>query len=188
MDKNIEFIGGSLWVDFLNTIRMEDGVLVDFLEDIDLMSKWLSFHQVNVSTDLKKQREDLMRLRKPLQELLNNHENPDSLTSILQELNQFLKSKQMYWNLEIKEGKLVRVIKALNQDQTGAIQILEDFFQTVENIDFSRVRQCAHHECVLYFIDFSKGGRRRWCSMETCGNKHKASTHYQKVKGKKWNN
>jgi predicted RNA-binding Zn ribbon-like protein len=36
-----------------------------------------------------------------------------------------------------------------------------------------RVRSCPR--CGWFFVDASKGGRRRWCSMETCGNREKAS-------------
>jgi predicted RNA-binding Zn ribbon-like protein len=38
-----------------------------------------------------------------------------------------------------------------------------------------RIRGCANPECVLWFYDVSKNGRRRWCSMEGCGNRAKAA-------------
>ncbi|MEV0611906.1 CGNR zinc finger domain-containing protein [Nonomuraea sp. NPDC050404] len=40
-----------------------------------------------------------------------------------------------------------------------------------------RVRTCAR--CGWLFLDSSRGGRRRWCSMSTCGNREKASRHRQ---------
>ncbi|KJS55624.1 zf-CGNR multi-domain protein [Streptomyces rubellomurinus subsp. indigoferus] len=36
-----------------------------------------------------------------------------------------------------------------------------------------RVRECGAHNCQLVFVDTSRPGRRRWCSMERCGNRHK---------------
>jgi predicted RNA-binding Zn ribbon-like protein len=48
----------------------------------------------------------------------------------------------------------------------------------LRNADFSRLRQCD--ACTWLFIDRSKGGRRRWCSMATCGNRTKASRHYRR--------
>lgn len=36
-----------------------------------------------------------------------------------------------------------------------------------------RVMSCAR--CGWLFVDVSKGGRRRWCSMSTCGNREKAN-------------
>ena len=36
-----------------------------------------------------------------------------------------------------------------------------------------RIRECAAGNCYLLFVDTSRPGRRRWCSMEHCGNRHK---------------
>lgn len=36
-----------------------------------------------------------------------------------------------------------------------------------------RIRECASDDCHLVFVDTSRPGRRRWCSMEHCGNRHK---------------
>ncbi|MFE4514145.1 CGNR zinc finger domain-containing protein [Kitasatospora sp. NPDC056783] len=36
-----------------------------------------------------------------------------------------------------------------------------------------RVRECGADNCQLIFVDTSRPGRRRWCSMERCGNRHK---------------
>ncbi|HEX2214814.1 MAG TPA: CGNR zinc finger domain-containing protein, partial [Mycobacterium sp.] len=38
-----------------------------------------------------------------------------------------------------------------------------------------RIRTCDR--CGWLFLDSSRGGRRRWCSMSTCGNREKASRH-----------
>ncbi|RSM88630.1 hypothetical protein DMH04_08350 [Kibdelosporangium aridum] len=40
-----------------------------------------------------------------------------------------------------------------------------------------RVRACGR--CGWLFLDSSRGGRRRWCSMSTCGNREKARRHRQ---------
>jgi predicted RNA-binding Zn ribbon-like protein len=45
-----------------------------------------------------------------------------------------------------------------------------------------RVRLCANEKCVWLFLDDSKGGTRRWCSMSACGNRAKAHRHYEKKK------
>ncbi|WP_433257779.1 CGNR zinc finger domain-containing protein [Streptosporangium sp. CA-135522] len=36
-----------------------------------------------------------------------------------------------------------------------------------------RIRVCAADDCHLIYVDTSRPGRRRWCSMEHCGNRHK---------------
>ena len=45
-----------------------------------------------------------------------------------------------------------------------------------------RVRRCANPDCGWIFLDDSRAGRRRWCSMQSCGNRAKAKRHYHKVK------
>ncbi|MHA4820122.1 CGNR zinc finger domain-containing protein [Streptomyces aculeolatus] len=39
-----------------------------------------------------------------------------------------------------------------------------------------RIRECAGDRCYLLFADTSRPGRRRWCSMDRCGNRHKVRT------------
>ncbi len=46
-----------------------------------------------------------------------------------------------------------------------------------------RVQRCANPECGWLFLDTSKSGNRRWCSMSACGNRAKAHRHYQRQKG-----
>ena len=40
-----------------------------------------------------------------------------------------------------------------------------------------RVRVCAAEGCAYLFVDASRPGTRRWCSMERCGNLAKVRTH-----------
>ncbi len=47
----------------------------------------------------------------------------------------------------------------------------------------TRLRECANERCLWLFIDDSKNGTRRWCSMQACGNRAKAHRHYLKHKG-----
>ena len=36
-----------------------------------------------------------------------------------------------------------------------------------------RIKQCAAHDCGVLFVDESRAGSRRWCSMAGCGNRQK---------------
>jgi predicted RNA-binding Zn ribbon-like protein len=46
----------------------------------------------------------------------------------------------------------------------------------------ARVRECANSKCLWIFLDESKNGTRRWCSMSACGNRAKAHRHYARKK------
>ena len=48
--------------------------------------------------------------------------------------------------------------------------------------DAARVRQCGDAECGWFFVDSSRAQRRRWCSMEACGNRNKARRFYSRQK------
>jgi predicted RNA-binding Zn ribbon-like protein len=41
----------------------------------------------------------------------------------------------------------------------------------------ARVGECSASNCALVFLDTSRPGSRRWCSMERCGNRNKVRTH-----------
>lgn len=45
------------------------------------------------------------------------------------------------------------------------------------------IRQCESPTCALYFIDMSRRGDRRWCSMSACGNKAKAAGFRRRRRG-----
>jgi predicted RNA-binding Zn ribbon-like protein len=40
-----------------------------------------------------------------------------------------------------------------------------------------RIRECASDNCPLVFVDTSRPGARRWCTMERCGNRNKLREH-----------
>lgn len=45
-----------------------------------------------------------------------------------------------------------------------------------------KLRECSNDKCLWLFLDDSKNGTRRWCSMQSCGNRAKAHRHYLRRK------
>ena len=43
-----------------------------------------------------------------------------------------------------------------------------------------RVRECASERCPVLYLDTSRNRSRRWCSMEVCGARAKASAYYRR--------
>lgn len=43
-----------------------------------------------------------------------------------------------------------------------------------------RIKRCAAGDCPLVFVDTSRAGNRRWCSMARCGNRDKVRAHRRK--------
>ncbi|MEV6010088.1 ABATE domain-containing protein [Streptomyces sp. NPDC051976] len=50
-----------------------------------------------------------------------------------------------------------------------------DAIRTLGGPDRGRVKNCEGPGCAGLFLDTSRGANRRWCSMNTCGNKVKKS-------------
>jgi predicted RNA-binding Zn ribbon-like protein len=46
-----------------------------------------------------------------------------------------------------------------------------------------RIRQCEGPPCAVLFVDTSRKGDRRWCSMSACGNKAKVAEYRKREKG-----
>lgn len=40
-----------------------------------------------------------------------------------------------------------------------------------------RIRECSADDCDLVYLDTSRSGNRRWCSMQRCGNRAKVRAH-----------
>jgi predicted RNA-binding Zn ribbon-like protein len=61
-------------------------------------------------------------------------------------------------------------------------QIAESAAMLLTSKDLSRVRECANEEegCGSLFLDCSKSQTRRWCSMESCGNRAKSRAFYDR--------
>jgi predicted RNA-binding Zn ribbon-like protein len=59
--------------------------------------------------------------------------------------------------------------------------VARDALDLVTSPSLRRVRRCAGEHCGALFLDTSRPGTRRWCSMDVCGNQAKKSTYRAKV-------
>lgn len=64
--------------------------------------------------------------------------------------------------------------QALSTIANVAIELLS------ADVNESGLRRCEGERCFLLFVDTSPARRRRWCSMQRCGNRHKVRTHRAK--------
>jgi predicted RNA-binding Zn ribbon-like protein len=44
-----------------------------------------------------------------------------------------------------------------------------------------RIKECDHPDCSTLFVDETQAGRRRWCSMERCGNQVKVAGYRRRA-------
>lgn len=66
-------------------------------------------------------------------------------------------------------SRRVRPQQALSSLARDAVRIFTDVPE--------RIRQCSADDCDLVYLDTSRSGNRRWCSMQRCGNRAKVRAH-----------
>jgi predicted RNA-binding Zn ribbon-like protein len=75
------------------------------------------------------------------------------------------------WDWDEDVGRLDRMLWAVARDATDLL--------TTGRLE--RIRECPGADgCGWLFYDTSRNGKRRWCSMEVCGNRSKGRRHYQR--------
>ncbi|MET8997048.1 ABATE domain-containing protein [Amycolatopsis sp. NPDC004169] len=73
--------------------------------------------------------------------------------------------------VDTAEGLRSRVVSATVPSLLGSIAA--DAVAVLGGEDAGRLRECANPECSLLFLDTSRAGVRRWCSMSSCGSREK---------------
>ncbi len=58
--------------------------------------------------------------------------------------------------------------------------ILKDVAEFLASDQVEKTRICASDTCELFFVNQSRNGRRRWCSMSTCGNRAKVNAYLKR--------
>jgi predicted RNA-binding Zn ribbon-like protein len=61
--------------------------------------------------------------------------------------------------------------------------IARDAIDVVAGPRAARLKRCEGARCAILFVDTSRPGRRRWCSMDRCGNRAKAAAHRRRRNG-----
>ena len=70
-------------------------------------------------------------------------------------------------------------------DADGALRgivrpVLRSAADLMTSADLRRVRRCAGATCDWLFMDRSRNRTRRWCDMESCGNRAKPQRYYKR--------
>lgn len=184
------FIGNQLVLDFLNTRPVQDGRPTELLADFEALLAW--FHAAGLlsadesarlyerwgqSDRSRRTLEAALQLRERLRkDVLAWEAGGAARRSTIDELNRFLAEHPMRMRLRATRN-------GLSTDQWFPKEEPEDLLaplahsaaQLFAEVARDRVRKCGR--CVLHFLDTSKKGTRRWCSMQLCGNRLKVAAY-----------
>jgi predicted RNA-binding Zn ribbon-like protein len=72
-----------------------------------------------------------------------------------------------------------------DRDPVDAVMatLARDAIQLTAEASSGRLKECEHPDCSLLFYDDSQSARRRWCSMDRCGNRAKLAEHRRRARG-----
>jgi predicted RNA-binding Zn ribbon-like protein len=185
------FLGNNLALDFLNTRPVLDGEPTELLTDFASLLRWFQTAKLlsprdvaglkrhwSQSSEARRTVEAIRGLRERLRKEILTWENGGTAEhSTIDELNRLLATYPMRARLKKRNGQ------ELVTDFYFTPQRPEDLFAPLAqaaamlfaNANRDRVRKCD--QCVLHFVDTSKKGTRRWCSMQLCGNRLKVAAY-----------
>ena len=181
------FIGEHPAIDFANTRIVDHGDPKELLLSWPDVVEWLSQAKLiaNGNLDLpatargaalKSVVEFRQAWEKVLSELLTGGKVSDTF---LLRLNGFL-ALDAFHEILHRDGKkgfrLGRSASHLHGEKLALNLIARQIAAFLAEANFNYLHRCANTtSCVLYFYDTTKNHRRQWCSVATCGNRHKVA-------------
>ena len=202
-DSHFVFDGGTLALDLLNTWRFNADQPLDLLQSPEDLIIWLTAAGLpdgadcaELSSSPPNRRillDEALWLRRDIllivQSLVAGELPPpytvDALNRILTENGTSFRLDSLTIppegdQEERMEGQLVLNVHEHISSVLGVLQpIALSTARIVTEANPTRIRQCASSNCMYWFLDTSKSGRRRWCSMSRCGNRAKVAKHYR---------
>ncbi len=205
MSQNSQFVfdAGTLALDLLNTWRFDGNQALDLLQGPEDVVTWLaavglpddaSFPELSSSPPSRRilldealwLRQDILLI---VQSLVAGEVPPPytvhALNRILTESGTSFRLDSLIITSDEEQSGGMQDELVLNAHEyassvLGVLQpIALSAARIVTEANPTRIRQCAARGCMYWFLDTSKSGRRRWCSMSRCGNRAKAAKHYR---------
>ena len=187
------FVGNHLALDFLNTRPVLADGPKELLPDVDALVRWLVASGLLPRQDgrtlARKWRDmpqaalflrELLKFRECLRATVVRQEAGFSVsTAFIAELNSLLKQYPSRIALQ-RKGEKLDLDAAFETEKPSDVwaPIATAVAELLSNLPPARLRKCE--ACVVHFLDTSKKGSRRWCSMNICGNKIKVAAYQQR--------
>jgi predicted RNA-binding Zn ribbon-like protein len=182
------FGSGSLALDLVNTARIEDGRSVEDLGSPRDAVAWLDAGGLIVTDDATALHPppaarvllgEARGLRGAIERAIEAAQRGDPLPEpSLYAINRVLGASRASALLGLEEGRAFLVELEAGEGPLAALApVARAAADLLIATDPGRVRRCASESCTRWFVDTSKAGRRKWCSMATCGNRAKATRH-----------
>lgn len=190
------FLGSHPAIDFLNTAFEPDGNRIETLGDGRAFIGWLvgvglldegsaaRFSRRFGAEGLDAAAAEARKLREWVRAWLTEWRvSPDAdYSTQIARLNRLLLRETFHRELvSTEEG-----MKLVERPVTGSADALLapialSIAELIAHEDPSLVRSCAGNGCTLWFLDRTKGHRRRYCSQSVCGNRAKVAAFRERL-------
>ena len=173
--------------DFMNTIELESGSLVDHFSSPDVAVGWLvergHIHDdVGPGSDARALGR-IRAVREALREVSHAvaEDRPADPTAIA-EVNRAIQGRERVELVQAPDGVSVGHSHVGDPLDDALARLTDPLVREISTGNADRVRICANDTCRWVFFDESRAARRRWCDMATCGNRAKAARHRARQK------
>ena len=195
--REIRFDGGALCLDYVNTIHNRFSYPPDdYLHNVNNLAEWALLREVITLDDeriLKRTIEQKPHEAQAFfEQAINQREllyslfhsvslKKESLQSEINSLNKLFSKYFSHLAIKQKDKQFEEIwnFTVGNLDLLMA-PIIKDAYELLLTEKRERIKECSN--CGWLFFDTSKNGRRRWCSMKTCGSQVKALEWYYRNK------
>lgn len=191
------WIGERLWLDAVNSEFISEGSRTEGWSSPTALQQWLrdaagrykqaeSLRDFSLGHNGELLLTQAKQLRSSLRLACETAYADETFRSVgnpaLEAVNQALKHRGVTLQLE-NTGPEWREYEVGSGEPTDALWLLaRSAAHSWTHGELARLKPCASPDCILWFLDTSKNGTRRWCSMDICGNRHKVAAHHQRRK------
>lgn len=174
-------ISGNPSLDLVNTELVRRGLRHDLLTSLDDVMDWLNTEAESLGVDDVLLGEVGLRGRQVISCILElramlrkQFEQIADGQPIFAHFIAYLETKieRAPFTYKLKNQTLLPVPVGEVEDALGSL-IAYDALTLIQSQKLAHLKHCSNPDCVLLFIDES--GRRKWCSMQICGNRKKAA-------------
>lgn len=185
------FLGGHVALDFVNTVLVENGGIVDRLGAPEDLAAWVAASTLGAehgvpATIAPAVYAQAIGLRGALKAgfdaIVVGEAVPDATLATLNAVLRAGPGSELRRSGPDGLRHVLRVDLAV--DDAPLPWLLADAAAALfAGEDTAHLRRCANCDsCVLMFLDTSRSHTRRWCSMEICGNRSKVAAHQARAR------
>ena len=189
-----------LWLEFVNTDVATQNTRQDLLRDFEALVAWMADHHAldeERAAGIRRRAQlqpaaaaatlvDARRVRAALRALAERGASVERVRAdAVNEINRVLGRSAGTRRLDqLNEGGYFRAFVPTGDAFAGLmIPIVESAADSLVGEELPRVRCCADPRCHRVFYDGTRNGLKRWCDMDTCGNRAKAARHRARLRG-----